>query len=213
MKRIKLTRPPNIITISLLGVSLLTILVSGVACQQADSSEATNIAAAQPASNPSSLMLADEALNDGISLSNEDAPDFSGVDVVTGEPISLSQFRGSTVLLNLVNYGCNVRQSELVSEQLLIIKDLVEQGIDFQPLSVFCGCCPEDVLRDFALENNLDWPWMLDTEYSVVDQYVDYLVQYGYPTLILIDQNQTIIDITGFVDEVTLSARLTEISP
>ena len=143
---------------------------------------------------------------------NVPASDFTAKDVLTGQPVSLSRFEGSTVVLNLVNYGCNPAQSELVSRQLLAIRNLVEQGGDFVPVSVFCGCCPEDVLKGFAQENNLAWPWILDADYSIVNQYVDYLTRYGYPTLIIIDKDQTIREVTGYLNQDQLSAKLKTIS-
>ena len=140
------------------------------------------------------------------------ASDFTAVDVVTGKTISLSQFRGSVVLLNFVNYGCSPAQNEPVSRQLLAIRRLSEQRHDFVPISVFCGCCPPDVLRDFALQNDLDWPWILDTEYSIVLQYADYINQYGYPTLVYIDRAQYLKSISGYSDDAGLSAKIDEIS-
>lgn len=143
---------------------------------------------------------------------NVPAFDFTARDVLTGQPVSLSQFEGSTVLLNLVNYGCNPAQSELVSKQLLAIRNLVDQGEDFVPVSVFCGCCPEEVLKSFAEENNLAWPWVLDSDYAIVNQYVDYLTRYGYPTLIIIDKGQIIREVTGYLNTAQLNAKLNEIS-
>ena len=140
------------------------------------------------------------------------APDFTGVDVVTNEIISLSQFKGSTVLLNFVNYGCDQSVNRVVGAQLLAIRDLTEQRDDFMPLSVFCGCCPPDTLRSFAKENGLTWPWILDTDNSIVGQYPDYLREYGYPTLIFIDKDQYIREVTGYCDAPTLSAKIDEIS-
>ena len=139
------------------------------------------------------------------------APDFSGVDVVTNQKISLSQFKGSVVLLNFVNYGCDPSVNNVVSKQLLAIRDLKKQWSDFVPVSVFCGCCPPEVLRDFAQENNLLWPWILDTDYSIIRNYVVYLRQYGFPTLILIDQEQYIREVAGYSDLSVLSAKLEQI--
>lgn len=138
------------------------------------------------------------------------APDFTGVDVVTNETISLSQFKGTIVLLNFVNYGCSSSLNQIVSAQLLAIKDLREQRDDFVPLSVFCGCCPPDVLREFALQNDLTWPWILDTDNSIVRQYTSYLRKYGYPTLIFIDEEQQITEVTGYCDISTLSVKIDE---
>jgi len=140
------------------------------------------------------------------------APSFDGVDVVTGETISLTQFKDSIVLLNFVNYGCSASLNKTVSAQLLVIKELREQRDDFIPLSVFCGCCPPYVLRDFAMENGLSWPWILDTENSIVPLYLDYLREYGYPTLIFIDTEQHIRYATGPMSLSMLSNEIDETS-
>jgi peroxiredoxin len=136
------------------------------------------------------------------------APDFSSVDVVTGETISLTQLKGNIVLLNFVNYGCDQRTNQIVSQQLLDIKSLKEQRDDFIPVSVFCGCCPVETLRDFAVENELTWPWILDSDYSIIQKYLDYVIQYGYPTLVFIDKNQRIVDFSGYSDVSTLSVKI-----
>jgi len=139
------------------------------------------------------------------------APDFTGVDVVTNERISLSQFSGSIVLLNFVNYGCNPSVNQVVSAQLLAIKELTKQRDDFIPLSIFCGCCPPSALRDFAEENDLSWSWILDTDNSIVPQYGRYLRKYGYPTLIFIDKEQNIREVAGYSNVPALSAQIDEI--
>jgi hypothetical protein len=73
------------------------------------------------------------------------ASDFTAVDVVTGKKVSLSDFRGKPILLNFVNYGCNPSVNDVVSAQLLTIKNLKDLRSDFYPVSVFCGCCPPEV--------------------------------------------------------------------
>lgn len=138
------------------------------------------------------------------------APDFTGVDVITGETVSLSQFSGTVVLLNFVNYGCDPQTNQVVSAQLLAIKNLTEQRDDFIPLSVFCGCCPEETLRNFATENGLNWSWILDSDYSIIKLYIEQVNQYGYPTLIFINQNQYLVDYTGYLDVSALSAKIDE---
>ena len=147
-----------------------------------------------------------------LSDSGTAAPDFTAVDVVTGETISLSQFNDTTILLNFVNLGCSSSLSQTVSAQLLAIKELREQRDDFMPFSVFCGCCPPDVLRDFAEQNELMWPWVLDTDNSIVPKYTRYLREYGYPTLVFIDKDQNIREVTGYIDISTLSLKIDEIS-
>ncbi len=139
------------------------------------------------------------------------APDFTAADVVTGETFSLGQFSGSTVLLNFVNLGCSSRLNQIVSDQLLAIKELRGQRDDFMPVSVFCGCCPPDLLREFAVQNELTWPWILDTDNSIVLKYERYLRQYSYPTLVFIDKEQNIREITGYIDISTLNVKIGEI--
>lgn len=140
------------------------------------------------------------------------APNFTSVDVVTNKTISLSQFKGSVILLNFVNYGCNPDVNRVVGAQLLAIRDLGKQRDDFVPISIFCGCCPPDVLRKFAKENDLMWPWILDADNSIVRQYMGYLRKYGYPTLIFIDKDQNIREVTGYCDAPTLSVKIDKTS-
>jgi len=124
---------------------------------------------------------------------------------MNGEVISLSQFQESTVLLNFVNYGCSQRLSRIVSEQLATIRTLTEQRSDFVPISVFCGCCVPEVLREYAEQNDLTWPWILDTGNSIVRLYYDYLIDFGYPTLVLIDQDQRVREVAGYTDLAALN--------
>ena len=138
----------------------------------------------------------------------EIAPDFTSVDVVTGQTVSLSQYDGTTVLLNFVNYGCSSSLNQIVSDQLLAIKTLSDQRGDFVPLSVFCGCCPPDVLRNFAEQNEMTWPWILDTDNTIMPSYYDYLSQYGYPTLVLIDKEQLVSGVAGYTNLDTLDAMI-----
>ncbi|MFC1919716.1 peroxiredoxin family protein [Chloroflexota bacterium] len=163
-----------------------------------------------------SLQIDPQAVAQEAQLSPPDSevssPDFTGVDVVTDQRITLSDFKGSVVLLNFVNYGCNQSLNDIVSNQLLIIRELENSREDFVPVSVFCGCCPEQVLRDFAQQNNLVWPWILDTDYSIVNDYIEYLRDYGYPTLVYIDQEQNIKDVSGYTGLEELSARLDVLS-
>ncbi|MFC1865558.1 TlpA family protein disulfide reductase [Chloroflexota bacterium] len=138
-------------------------------------------------------------------------PDFNSLDVVTDQEITLSSFKGSAVLLNFVNYGCDPSLNEVVSEQLMVIRELQDQRDDFVPVSVFCGCCPEDVLREFAEQNSFIWPWILDSDYSIVNDYESYLRTYGYPTLIFIDQEQYIREVAGSTSIADLSTKLDQV--
>jgi len=124
----------------------------------------------------------------------------------------LKQYSGKLILLNFVNYGCNPSTNDKVSAQLLAIKQLQQQRSDFVPISIFCGCCPPDVLRQFAKENSLNWPWILDTNYSIASKYAGAVQQYGYPTLIFIDKNQQINEVSGLTDIDALNASLDKIA-
>ena len=79
------------------------------------------------------------------------------------------------------------------------------------PISVFCGCCPEDTLRSLAQDNNPDWPWILDTSNSIVGDYEEYINQYGYPTLVFIDKSLTVREVTGYQGLSELSAKIDEV--
>jgi hypothetical protein len=140
------------------------------------------------------------------------APNFTGVDVVTNQKITLPQFKGSMVLLNFVNYGCDPSINNVVSKQLLAIKELTKQRSDFVPVSVFCGCCPPEVLRNFAKENNFNWPWLLDTNNSIIQKYVSYLRRYGYPTLVYINAEQIVKGSSGYASIAAVSEELDEIA-
>jgi peroxiredoxin len=136
------------------------------------------------------------------------APKFASTDVTTGKTVSLNQQKGTLVLLNFVNYGCNPQINEIVSAQLLIVKELYEQRGDFEPISVFCGCCPESTLKNFASQNGLNWTWILDKDYSVIKLYSEYVSAYGYPTLVFVDENGDIQDATGYLEKSELAARI-----
>jgi hypothetical protein len=111
-----------------------------------------------------------------------------------------------------VNYGCNPSLNDKVDAQLQAIKQLSQQRTDFVPLSVFCGCCSPDVLRQFAKQNSFNWPWVLDTNYTIAPQYAKFLKMYGYPTLIFIDSNQAINDVSGYTDLAGLSDKINKIT-
>jgi peroxiredoxin len=139
------------------------------------------------------------------------APDFKAVDVITGKTVSLREYSGSKILLNFVNYGCDPSTNQKVGAQLLAIKKLQSQRGDFVPISVFCGCCPLEVLRQFAKDNNLNWPWILDSDYSIATKYSDSINSFGYPTLIFIDKNQLVVEVTGYTDLSILNEKINQI--
>src|ERR1035437_1653295 len=155
--------------------------------------------------NPADPNALNNLLNSGTAVP---AIDFTATDVVTGKTISLRDYRGKAILLNFVNYGCNPSVNDVVSAQLLSIKKLTDQRSDFIPVSVFCGCCPPDVLKKFAKDNNLNWPWILDTDNSIVAKYGKYVQQFGYPTLVYISPEFSITGVTGAVSQPALNDKL-----
>ncbi len=191
----------------LVGALLLLLALSLAACS--GSAATTAPAAAGPADDASLAAAPPDAVSPP---AGDGAPDFTGVDVVTGDTVSLSQYRGTTVLLNFVNYGCSSSLNKIVSDQLFAIRTLSDQRGDFVPVSVFCGCCPPDVLRNFAEENDLRWAWILDTDNTIVRQYYDQIAQYGYPTLVLIDSDQQVSEVAGYTDLDTLNAMIGELA-
>ena len=141
------------------------------------------------------------------------APDFSATDVVTNKKVSLKDYKGTVVLLNFVNYGCNPSLNDTVSAQLMAIKQLQQTRGDFVPISVFCGCCSPDVLRQFSKQNNFNWPWILDTDYSIATKYSKYLTKYGYPTLIFLDKDQIMNEVAGSTGISALNDKINKIAP
>jgi peroxiredoxin len=134
--------------------------------------------------------------------------DFKAREVLTKKTVTLSQFEGSPILLSFVNYGCDQATSKVVSRQLRVIKRLYEQRGDFASVSIFCGCCPEDTLRKFARQNGFTWPWILDSDYSLMQQFGDYVFQYGYPTLMFIDGDLNLREVTGLTNAESLNAKI-----
>jgi peroxiredoxin len=193
----------------LLGICLLIVILTSVLTACSSPASNAEIAADGTTDDVSSLPIPTAT---SITADMDISPDFTGIDVMTDEAVSLSQFKGSTVLLNFVNYGCSQRLSQIVGNQLVVIRTLKEQRGDFVPLSVFCGCCVPEVLREFAEQNNLMWPWILDTDNSILGLHYDYLKEYGYPTLVLIDKDGYVRDVTGYTDLSTLNAMIEGLS-
>lgn len=138
------------------------------------------------------------------------APDFTGMDILTEKTITLNEFRGSTVLLNFVNYGCSSRLNNTTSAQLLVIRDLEKNRGDFIPISISCGCCSPVELQEFAADNGLTWPWIIDVDDAIIHKYTDYLTEYGFPTLVFVNKKQYITEVTGYCDFFKLNVKIDE---
>jgi len=140
-----------------------------------------------------------------------EAPSFKAKEITTGETVSLSTYAGTPVLLNFVNYGCSQGLNVIVSEQLLTIQEITSERDDFVPISVFCGCCSEDTLKAFTEENEFDWPWILDSDYTILRDYSESVGIYNYPTLLLIDGDQQIVEMMGATDAEALNEAIDKI--
>jgi peroxiredoxin len=210
-----------------LAAGVLVLLVGAlVGCSKANAAQGNfsiftspQTISSKQVTDYSNLNRLDAQTSEGISSSTAGsqtsstnlAPDFTGIDVVTGESISLAQYKGSTIILNFMNYGCNPSLNKIVDDQLLAIQEITSKRNDLVTISVFCGCCSPDTLRNFAKTNGFNWPWILDTDYSISAKYSAALTQYGYPTLVIIDKYQSIREVTGYLDVVTLNNRLNQI--
>ncbi len=63
---------------------------------------------------------------------NVTAPDFSATELISGQKLSLSQYKGKVVLLNFVNYGCDPRLNGIVDKQFQAIKQLASEKTSFR---------------------------------------------------------------------------------
>ncbi|MDQ3929704.1 MAG: redoxin domain-containing protein [Chloroflexota bacterium] len=84
------------------------------------------------------------------------APDFTGIDVRTGEAVSLSQYRGRVVLLTFWGTWCPPCQS--------LLSDLHEVAVanaGVQLVNVSLGPRDDkDRVAEFLSDKNLDWPFL-----------------------------------------------------
>lgn len=191
-----------------LGGVIMIALVLFVGCARTGTQVLSNGAAAAPFQDWFDPLAVSVQANTGRLL----APNFPGVDVFTGQTISMQQFTGKVVLLNFANYGCSQSLNNVVSVQILAIRPLSQQRTDFVPLSLFCGCCPASVLRDHVKANNFNWLWIMDSSNSIVAKYNTHFSQWGYPTLIYIDRNGNIKEATGTTDLTTIGQKLDKIN-
>ncbi|MBS3943073.1 MAG: TlpA family protein disulfide reductase [Dethiobacter sp.] len=107
------------------------------------------------------------------------APDFTIPDALTGQNVSLSDFRGKAVLLNFWSTwcsACRAQKPDLIDAYF----DFADQGLII--LGVNLGESAQ-VVREYANQQGIPYALLLDTEQKVADLYQ----VRGIPTTFLID--------------------------
>ena len=108
------------------------------------------------------------------------APDFQLQDL-NGQTISLSDFRGETVLLNFWNTGCIPCRDEMPYLQQ-VYDEMQEKGLVMLAINIGDS---SSTVKDFMDFHHLSLPVLLDTKGVVMQRYN---VQY-IPTTFLIDKD------------------------
>jgi cytochrome c biogenesis protein CcmG, thiol:disulfide interchange protein DsbE len=133
---------------------------------------------------------------------NAPAPDFS-LETLSGETVSLSDFRGQVVLINYWATWCNPCRAEMPLLQRYADryqKDLVVLAVnDGEPV---------DQVKSFVKELNLALPILLDPSETVTQQY---RIR-GFPTTMFVDQDGKIrYQHIGILNEEQLKGYLAEL--
>lgn len=121
------------------------------------------------------------------------APDFSFPDL-DGQPVSLSDYKGKFVLLNIWATWCQPCVSEMPSMEKLYNKFKKE---DFQILAVSIDTQGKKVVTPFMEFHNLSFKALLDTRGTIQGSYR----ATGVPESFIIDKNGIIIEkVIGAID-------------
>jgi len=141
-----------------------------------------------------------------VALTGKLAPDFH-LQNLDGQSVSLSDFRGKTVLINFWTTWCPPCRYEMPFLQE-IYDEWSDRGL--MVLAVDIGERPAKV-KEFVRSNNLTLPVLLDTERDTVQKYVIS----AYPTTFFIDKDGIILGrITGaFPSKEAIEKVLVEIMP
>ncbi len=107
------------------------------------------------------------------------APDFA-LKNVQGDSIKLSDYKGKVILLNFWATWCGACKEEMASMQNLY-SSLKADGVEVLAISI--DRWNEDRVQEFARDNNLSFPVLLDQDQKVRRQYH----VMGLPTSYLID--------------------------
>jgi peroxiredoxin len=114
------------------------------------------------------------------------APEFSAVDLATGQPVTLARYRGQVVLLNIWATWCQPCRVEMPSMERLHRAFL---GTDFRVVAVSVDKEGPEVVRQFAQELGLTFEILHDQTTDIQRSYQTT----GVPESFVIDQNGIII--------------------
>lgn len=141
----------------------------------------------------------DEPVLEAAPLAGYAAPDFT-LQLATGETVSLSDYRGTPVVLNFWATWCPPCRAEIPHFQSASQKYNGQVAI----LGVNDGEAPSKV-NDFIREYNMTYPVFLDTSHAVS---IDYRVT-ALPTTIFINADGVIEELfPGIINEAVLEARI-----
>ncbi len=131
-----------------------------------------------------SLGCQQEKKNIGLQL-GDTAPDFAAKDL-NDRVIVLSSLKGSPVILRFIETTCRFCRADTP-----VFTNIYTQNKEDGPQILYVGSFYEkkDVLRSFAIEFNIDFPILTDTESKIADLY-DIRV---YPQTLFIGPDQKIL--------------------
>lgn len=140
------------------------------------------------------VLLLGAALGAGVLLSDDimrvevggEAPAFTVVDLATNKPVSLADYRGQVVLLNLWATWCAPCRIEMPSMQRLYER-LGDDGLNILAVSVDAG--DPQIVREFADELGLTFPILHDQTQEIETTYQTT----GLPETFLIDRQGVIV--------------------
>ena len=134
------------------------------------------------------------------------APDFT-LDSLSGDPISLSDMRGKTIVLNLWASWCPPCRAEMPAIQR-VYQENHERGLEVLAVNM---TAPDNLaaVEKFVQEFNLTFPIMLDTSGEVGNTYL----MRALPTTFFIDQEGVIrrVIVGGPMSEVTLQSTVEQL--
>lgn len=146
---------------TLLRATLLTLLVAAAGCDEAPKPELASEAATGPQAQPEPVQV--PPLKRGALKVGDVAPDFQLYDLA-GNAVTLSEYRGSIVLLNFWATWCGPCRVEMPAMEALY---RTFDRKDFEILAVSTDQQGTAVTRPFRNQLNLTFPILHDTEYRV----------------------------------------------
>lgn len=108
---------------------------------------------------------------------------------LNGKQVSLKDYRGKVVFLNFWATWCKPCGEEMPSMQKLYVT-LQAQGYPFEILAVSVDKDGAQVVSEFARQNNLTFPILLDSSGKIKESYKTT----GVPETFIIDQNGVIAE-------------------